>query len=92
MNMTRNRWVGLVLGVAVFLAAFGVALAITVQVSQEIPSTLSVKSAVIISGDNLALWHDEAKTQPVTSLEFLKLQLQPPLESYSTSRLLKKEV
>ena len=65
MKMTKNRWIGLIVGVAVFLAAFGAALAVTVfQVSREVPSTLKLGSAVVISGDNLALWHDQAKTRP----------------------------
>ena len=38
---------------------------------------------MVISGDNLALWHDQGKTNPVVSLEYVTLQLQPPLEHYS---------
>ena len=87
MKMTKNRWIGLIIGVAVFLSAFGAALAVTVfQVSREVPSTLKLGSAVVISDDNLALWHDQAKTRPVTSLEFLGIRLQPPLESIPTER------
>ena len=83
--MTKSRWIGLILGVSVFLGAFGAALAVTVfQVSRDVPSTLKFGSAVVISGDNLALWHDQAKTRPVTSLEFLRIQLQPPLEPFGT--------
>ena len=51
--------------------------------SKEAPSTLSLSSAVVISGDNLGLWHDEAGTDPVTSLEFQSVQFQPPLDSLS---------
>ena len=87
MKMTKNRWVGVILGVSVFLAAFGVALALTVfQVSREVPSALRLGSAVVISGDNLALWFDKEKTKPVTSLEFVGVQLQPPLKSFSAGR------
>ncbi len=72
MKMTKRRWIALTVGVSVFLAAFGVALLATVfQVSREVPTTLKIRSAVVISGDNLGLWHDQGKTQPVTSLEFV---------------------
>ena len=41
MKLTKKRWIGLGAGVAIFLAAFGIALAITfVQVSQTKPGTL----------------------------------------------------
>ena len=84
--MTRTRWVGLALGVGIFLSVFGVAVAVTVfQVSREIPSTLAVRSTVVLSGDNLGLWHDEDKTRPVTSLEFRSFQLQPPLDNLSNT-------
>ena len=41
---------------------------------------------MVISGDNLALWHDQGKTQPVTHLEFASLQLQPPLDNFFFDR------
>ena len=42
MNMTKHRGIALVLGIGVFLAAFGVALGFTVfQVSRDVPSTLN---------------------------------------------------
>ena len=82
MKMTKHRGTAFILGIGVFLAAFGMALGVTVfQVSREVPSTLGIRSAVVISGDNLALWHDQGKTKPVTSLEFVALQLQPPLKA-----------
>ena len=84
--MTKHRWVGLSLGIAIFLTAFGVALAVTIiQVSREVPSTLRLGAAVVISGDNLGLWHDEGKTTPVTSLVFDAFQLQPPLDHLSVT-------
>ena len=80
MRMTKHRWIGLIVGITVFMTAFGAALAATFfQVSREVPSKLTLGSAVVISGDNLALWHDAEKTKPVTSLEFATIELQPPL-------------
>ena len=67
-----------ILGTAAFLAAFGVALAVTVvQVSRGVPSTLVL--AQVLADENLGLYHDPEATQPVTSLEFTGLQ--PPLRS-----------
>ena len=81
MKMTKHRWIGLMLGVTIFLAAFGVALAVTVfQTSKEVPSVLTLGSAVVISSDNLALWHDRERKEPVTFLDFKSVQLKPPLE------------
>ena len=83
MRMSRARWLGLFLGVVAFVAAFGVALAVVVQVSREVPSTVSLGTAVVLPDENLALWHDAERTQPVTSLEFNGVQLQPPLDGFS---------
>ena len=49
----------------------------------EVPTTMTMSSAVVISDDNLGLWHDQAGTDPVTSLEFTGVQFQPPLDSIS---------
>ena len=74
--MTKNRWIGLIIGVAVFLAAFGAALAVTaLQVSREIPSMLL--TAQILPEDNLGLYNDPDGTDPVTYLQFILFQ--PPL-------------
>ena len=84
--MVKQRWAGITIGVGIFLTAFVLALAATIiQVSREVPSTISLGMAVVISGDNLGLWHDEEKTLPVTSLEFNVVQLQPPLDNFSVS-------
>ena len=81
MKMNRYRLIGLILGVGVFLAAFGVTLALTVfQVSREIPSKLELRSAAVISGENLGLWHDREKTKPVTFLNYVGVTLEQPLE------------
>ena len=83
MRLTRKRGIALIVGITVFLVAFGVALAVTwIQVSQSVPTVLSISPTVIISGDNIALWHDTAKTLPVTgdpALAFSRPQSQPPL-------------
>ncbi len=43
MKMTKTRWIGLILAVSVFLAAFGVGLAVTLtQVMREVPSTFTL--------------------------------------------------
>ena len=83
--MSGRKRTAILLAITFFLIAFGAAVAATVvqQVSRQIPSTLSLSAAVVISGDNLGLWHDKAKTQPVTSLEFTGAKLHPPLESRS---------
>ena len=85
MKLTRKRGIGLGIGITIFLVAFSIALAVTwIQVSQTVPSTLSVSSTVIISGDNISLWWDTAMTQPVTgdpALEWAKAQTQPPLRN-----------
>ena len=76
--MTKQRWAGITIGIGIFLAAFGVAMAVTVfQVTREVPSTLV--SAQVLADENLGLYHDPDATQPVTALEFTRLQ--PPLRS-----------
>ena len=76
MNLAKHRWMALILGVAVFLGAFGIALAATFfQVSREVPST--VVPAQVLVDENLGVYHDPEGTDPVTSLEFVMLQ--PPL-------------
>ena len=83
MVMRKRRWIGLGLGIMVFLGAFGAALAFTIfQASQEVPSTLKLRSAVVISADNIGLWHDMGKTKPVNSLEYLGVLLQKPLQGF----------
>ena len=80
-QMTTQRWIGAIVGIAVFIAAFGVALAVTwYQGSQDVPAAVSVHSTVVISGDNLGLWHDSAGTQAVASLGYVGRRLPPPLK------------
>ena len=79
--MTIAGRVGMSLLGAALVAALAVALAsVVARVNQSAADTLDLRSSVLqASGDHLGLWHDEAKTEPVTSLQFTKLQLQPPL-------------
>ena len=80
-QMTTQRWIGAIVGIAVFIAAFGVALAVTwYQGNQDVPAAVSVHSTVVISGDNLGLWHDSAGTQAVASLGYVGRRLPPPLK------------
>ena len=83
MRLKRKHWIGIALGITLFLAAFGVAFGAValVQVSQTVPATLSLTSAVVISGDNIALWEDQAKTQPLTAVLISQVQTQPPLRN-----------
>ena len=47
--MTKSRWIGLILAVTIFLAAFGISLALTVfQVSREIPVTVTVADVMVL--------------------------------------------
>ena len=84
MKLTRKRLIGLILGITVFLGAFGIAFAAFTwyQVSQTVPSAVNVTSTIVISGDNISLWWDQAKLQPVTgdpAIEWTKAQTSPPL-------------
>ena len=88
--MATVRWLGFSIGTVVLLAVLGVALALIVaQVSRSIADTLTLRSSVLqASGDQLGLWLNEAKTEPVTSLQFRKLQIQPPLRSIGPDKSL----
>ena len=79
--MVVARRVTFGLGTAVLLVALGLLLGtIVARINQSSADTLTLRSSVLqASGDQLGLWHDEAKTDPVTSLQFRKLQIQPPL-------------
>ena len=81
--MTIVRWAGFSLGAAVLLAFLGIALAtILARVNQSAADTLTLRSSVLqATGDQLGLWNDQAKTNPVTSLSFKHLRIQPPLRS-----------
>jgi hypothetical protein len=80
-KLNRKQWylLAVVMGAAAFLAAFGIALAATVQVSRQVPSTLTVIGVEVLADENLELFHDPEGTQPVTTLEFRRPLLQPPL-------------
>ena len=81
MGVLKSKWNLLVavLAASAFLAAFGIALAATVQVSREVPSSLNVVDVEVIAEDNLFLSYDPDGNEPVTALEFTLINLQPPL-------------
>ena len=79
--MSRRRWTGIIAGVAIFLAAFGAALAVTVfQVSREIESEIVLSGVEVLSDDNLGIYHDRDLTEPVTFMEFRGAALVSPLD------------
>ena len=63
------------------LAAGIIAGVIVGRMNHSAAGALSLRSSNVTSSDQLALWHDPGKTEPVTSLKFEALQLQPPLIS-----------
>ena len=69
------------------LAALGLVVGVVVSmIDRSAADSLTLKSFVLqASGDHLGLWHDQARTQPVTSLEFRQLQVQPPLRPLGPS-------
>ena len=88
MRLTRKRGIALMIGVAVFLAAFGIAFAaIWTQASQQVASELKVQGTIVISGDEVfRLWRDKNMTQPLISgdgphLFFTKVETKPPLRN-----------
>ena len=76
--MAAAKSVGVGTGIVI---ALGVLLAVAVgRVTSSSADTLSLDT-VVFSGDNLGLWHNQAGTQPVTSIQFEVADLQPPLGS-----------
>ena len=83
MRLVKHRMALPALVASVLLTALGATLANSIiQVGRNIPSNLRLESAVVINGDLLGLWFDEAMTEPVTSLEYAGVKLHPPLESF----------
>ena len=81
--MATGRWAGLILVVAVSLAALGVALGIIAgRAGRSEASTLSLVSSIALSTGDLELWHDEAKTKPVTSLQFSGVSAKAPIRPW----------
>ena len=76
MSLTRKRTIALGTGIAVFVVAFGVALAgsrqFTHQVSLPKPGSLEFVAAAAISGDNIMLWDSADRTtrQPLVEVRF----------------------
>ena len=83
--MKTHRSIVLILITGVFLAALGVALGVTLgRVGQSAAGTLTLRSSAVLSSGDLGLWHDQGRTQPVTSFQFEGIALQPPLRSIVT--------
>ena len=79
--MSRRRWVGILAGVTIFLAAFGAALAVTVfQVSREVESEIVLSGVEVLSDDNFGIYHDRDLTEPVNFMEFPGAALVHPFE------------
>ena len=77
---TRKRWLGLILGVALFVAAVGAALAVTVfQVSREVDAELVLSAVEVLADENLGVYWDRELTDPVTFIEFQGAAFEPPL-------------
>ena len=67
--MTKQRWLGLGLGVTVFLAAFGLALAQQLfQVSRTVPADLEVFDTTVLPDGQLVLSHQDGS--PVDHIGF----------------------
>ena len=78
--MTKHRWIGLIAGIAVFLAVFGAALAATFfQASRQVDSALTFRAVEVLADESLGLYHDAEGTAPVEFLELPVLDLKPPL-------------
>ena len=48
--------------------------------SREIPTILKVTDVTVRSSGDLAVWSDQERTKPVTTLNLLALNLKPPLK------------
>ena len=71
--------IGLALGITASLVALGIALGVIVtRVNQSAASTLTLSSSAVLSSADLAVWEDQQKTKPVTSLKFEAILLHPP--------------
>ena len=80
--MLKVRSIGLALGITASLVALGIALGVIVtRVNQSAASTLTLSSSAVLSSADLAIWEDDRKTKPVTSLKFEGVLVQPPLRS-----------
>ena len=87
MARLKSKWhlLAVVLGLTASLVAFGVALAATVQVSQEVPSTLSVVEVDVLAAENLVISLDPEGNDPVTAFQLELIKFQPPLSLVSSA-------
>ena len=84
MRFTRKSLIGLSVLMAVFLAAFGVALAAShfVQVSQEKPSGEIVKGFTVLPEDNIALWKTADGDEEVDEVPFVTWETEDPMREF----------
>ncbi len=83
--MSILRQTGSLLVIVVALAALGVALGVFLgRTNRSEAGSLTLKSSAVLASGDLGLWHNQAKTNAVTSLQFEGIALQPPLRSIVT--------
>ena len=59
MRMTTRRWIGIIFGISLFLAAFSIAMALTVfQVSRQIGAELVLSGVEVLADENLGIYWD----------------------------------
>ena len=82
MRFKRNRSMAIGIAAAIFLVAFGLALAQQLfQVSRTVPAELAVFDTTIQPDGNLMLEHRDGT--PVEGLSFRRFQIQPPLRQFN---------
>ena len=85
-NMTKRRWVGLIVGIAVLLAGARATLAAGVfQVSHEIDAEILLSAVDVLADEKLGVYWDQRLTEPVTFMEFHGTQFEPPLQTHVES-------
>lgn len=86
MNTIKGRWPLLILGVTVFLAAFGVAFAVsshpTWQVWQKKEGTATLNPLRALSSGDMVVSFDSTGDQQVVSLQFPTWHSTPPVRSW----------
>ena len=87
MKLNKNRAFALLLGITIFLTAFGIAFAaVWVQGELFVTSGVKIQTAAIISGDQMwMLWKDPEMTEPIVSgdgpyITFFKVESEPPVQ------------
>ena len=82
MKLTKKQWIGIGVGSAIFLMAFGLALAQQLfQVSRTVPADLEVFDTTVLPDGQLIL--ERRNGMPVEGLGFRKFNIQPPLRQFN---------